>query len=62
VRVRISRHSLEIIPETIQDEVFLEEVLGLEDEGDSVPLSRVNAYRLSCWAYAKAARPQQEDE
>lgn len=57
MKLEVERSLLKIIPETPQDEAMLEEVFGLRDEGDSVPLVRRNAMRLSCWAYAEVKRP-----
>jgi hypothetical protein len=53
VKIEVKRHSLLIIPETPQDEAWLEEVLGLKKDGDTAPLVRQNAIGLSCWAYAE---------
>lgn len=57
MKLRVSRYSLEIIPENATDEAWLEEVLNLKEAGDTVPLRRVNAVGLSCWAYAEARKP-----
>lgn len=54
MKLNIERYSLQIIPETPVDEAWLEEVLGLMKEGDSVPLVRVHPMDLSCWAYVEA--------
>ena len=57
MKLRVTRYSLQIIPETETDEAYLETVLHLEHEGDSVKLIRVNGHGLNCWAYAEAGKP-----
>ncbi len=54
MKLQISRYSLSVIPETPQDEAYMEEVLCLMRDGDSVPLVRRNAMGLSCWGHAEA--------
>lgn len=38
--VKVKRHTLWILPETPQDAVYVEQVLGLRNAGDSVRLVR----------------------
>jgi hypothetical protein len=52
MKLELLHSELHIIPETIQDEVWLENVLKLKDGGDRAVCYRENASRLSCWAYA----------
>ena len=54
MKTLVGRYGLRVVPETPQDEAWLEEVLGLRKAGDSIPLMRVNAIGLMCWAYAEA--------
>lgn len=55
MRLQVSRYSIEIIPDSHEDEAYLEEVLGLKQFGDDPPATceakRVNAIGLSAWAY-----------
>ena len=41
MKLIINRHGLSIAAETMQDEVYIEEVLGLKTYGDTVALQRV---------------------
>ncbi len=41
MKLDINRDGIDIIPETIQDEIYVESVLGLTQDGDSIPLRRV---------------------
>jgi len=63
VKLKIKRYSLQIVPEDItygqsdkRDEAFIEEVLGLQKDGDSIRLIRRNASRLSCIAYLETEK------
>ena len=57
MKLKVERHSIKIIPESETDEAYLEEVLGLHSPHDSkVTARRVNAIRLSCWAYLELRR------
>jgi len=40
-----------IYPDNEMDDAYIEKVLGLEKEGDSIKLVRRNAMGLSCIAY-----------
>jgi len=42
MQLRIDRHTLLIIPETEQDIAFLEDTLGLHEDGDTIKFERVN--------------------
>lgn len=63
MKLKVSRNKLEIVPERgmlpgedERDEAFIEEVLGLKNEGDSVLLVRKNASGLSALAYLETQR------
>ncbi len=45
------RKRIVIYPDNEMDEAYIEKVLGLEKEGDSIKLVRRNAIGLSCIAY-----------
>lgn len=58
MKLKIMRYSLQIVPEDgsypnndERDTAFIEEVLGLRKDGDSIKLTRRNASGLSCIAY-----------
>lgn len=57
MKIVMNRHSLEIVPEGLTDEIYLEYVLGLEKGGDRVPLVRVNQGEMASIAYAEAKKP-----
>ena len=42
MQLRIDRHTLLIIPESEQDVAFLEDTMGLRDDGDTIKFERVN--------------------
>lgn len=63
MKLSIKRHTLQITPEDEgyptpdeRDTAFIEEVLGLNEEGDSIRLVRRNASGLSCIAYLETER------
>ena len=66
MRLGIGRHSIKIIPEDNafsgfgqqdeRDTAFIEEVLGLRKEGDSIKLVRKNMSGLFCIAYLETKR------
>jgi hypothetical protein len=51
MKLKVLRYSIDIIPESIQDEAFIEEVLKLKNEGDEAQIKRINAMNLSCIAH-----------
>jgi hypothetical protein len=56
MHLRVSRYSIEIIPDNATDVAYIEEVLGLKERGQSVALTRVNAHGLNSIAYLQASR------
>jgi len=63
MRLSITKYGLEIYPEDTsypykdeRDTAFIENVLGLKKEGDSIKLVRKDARGLSCLAYLKTER------
>ena len=72
MKLDISRYSIKIIPEdnTIsgfgqqdeRDTAFIEEVLGLRKDGDSVRLIRKNAHGLLCIAYLETEKQFESDK
>lgn len=53
MRLTVDRYSMQIIPETKQDEAYIEEVLGLKKGGDCIAAERIDAMGLSCIAYVE---------
>lgn len=41
MKLELQRDCLQIIPETVPDEIYIEYILGLTQHGESVPLTRV---------------------
>ena len=62
MRLEIGRNELRIIPDVddARDLVFIEEVLGLEQNGDWAICRRTNTYGLSSLAYLEIVRKQEE--
>ena len=57
MKLTVMRGSIRIIPESVQDEAYLENELGLRAEGDTASVKRVAPIGLSLeWAYAEACR------
>jgi hypothetical protein len=51
------RYGIRVIPENDADKAYLEDTLGLTNNGDYVPLVRVNVLSLHEIAYCVTARP-----
>ena len=52
MKIEFRRSSIQIIPQTDQDEVYLEAVTGLKKEGEECIAKRVAPHGLShAWAY-----------
>lgn len=60
MKLQVDRYSLSIIPENVQDEAYIEEVLGLKRQGDRCQCFRVNAMGLSALAYIQLHRDDSE--
>jgi hypothetical protein len=58
MKLTVNKLGLVIRPESPQDEVYLESVLGLKHEGDSIPLVRENALGLMSW-YGAVTHPME---
>ncbi len=48
MKLTVHRHYLEIRPEDDTDEAYIEEVLGLRNEGDVIHLVRENCGTMFC--------------
>lgn len=51
MKMEVKRSRIEIIPENKIDEAYIEEVLGLKEEGDTCVCRREDAMGLSALAY-----------
>jgi len=49
MKLKINTVGMVIIPESPQDELYLESMFNLKDSGDQIVGKRVNASNLSCW-------------
>ena len=65
MKLEITRNSIRIVPEDKyrvdrdeRDTAFIEEVLGLKNDGDVVSLRRINANNLPCIAYLEARKEE----
>jgi hypothetical protein len=57
VKMEVRRTGIVLIPEGVQDEVFLESALGLKQAWDTATVHRVPASGLpAVWAYAEIRR------
>ena len=62
MKMDITRHSIQIIPECKLDEAFLEEVLGLKEKGDTVPARRVAVMAIdTAFAYMEISKEECDD-
>lgn len=48
MRMEVGRYNIVIVPETPQDEAFIEEVLHLKHDKDATVVVRNNAFDLHC--------------
>lgn len=51
MRMRVNRRTIDIIPESPQDEAYIEEVLGLKAGGDCAKAVRIDIMGLGSLAY-----------
>ena len=49
MKLKIDTTEMSIIPESPQDEIYLESIFDLRHEGDTIKGSRRNAYNLLRW-------------
>ncbi len=61
MKMEITNLGIKIIPETTQDEIYIEYFLGLKNDKDKIDCVRENAMGLSCIAHLKI-KPQKKDE
>lgn len=58
MRLEINRKGILVIPNSEEDEAYIEDTLGLLNDGDSIPLKRINAFALSSIAYLEATKEE----
>lgn len=58
--LKVRRNSIEISPENEEDEGYIEEILGLKQNGDFIKLKRINAMGLSALAYLEAEKEKND--
>lgn len=51
MKLNVTETGMQIVPETPQDIIYIQEFLGLKDENDYAECTRKNASSLSCIAY-----------
>ena len=51
MKLKVTETGMQIVPESPQDIVYIQEFLGLKDEDDYADCKRKNASGLSCIAY-----------
>lgn len=51
MKLDLEKYRITIEPENEMEEAYLEAILGLKEDGDTVQVKRINAHDLSCWAY-----------
>ena len=49
MKLKIDTIGMSIIPESPQDEIYLESMFSLKHDGDKIIGMRHNAHNLSCW-------------
>jgi len=62
MKLKITRFSLQIEPEGILDETFIEAVLGLNDDGDMTICRRVNAYSFGVLGHLEILPKNQKNQ
>lgn len=56
MKLEVRRNSIRIIPETVLDEAFIEEVLGLKAGNQATPCRRVNIQNHMSIAYLEICK------
>lgn len=57
MKFQIERYGILVIPETDADEAYIEDTLGLRNEGDAIPLVRENAFSSHRIVYVTTTPP-----
>ena len=50
MKLKVNRYEMQVIPENSIDEAYIEEVLGLKKDRQTIKAERVNVAGLSCIA------------
>lgn len=61
MKMEILSSGIEIIPENVQDRIYIEYFLGLKNENEKVQCIRTNAYGLSNIAHIKIIPNKKEE-
>ena len=62
MRLEVGRNTLKIIPETPEDEAYIEDTLGLRKKGDTIALRRIACINLDftiAYLEARSSEPQE---
>ena len=62
MKFEVRRFGIVVIPETKEDEAYIEDTLGLRKEGDYLHLQRRNAHGLSTIAYLETIHKETENK
>jgi hypothetical protein len=58
MKFELERKRILIIPQTEEDEAYIEDTLGLTKAGDSILLKRINAYNVGFLGYLEAHKEE----
>jgi len=59
MKMEVRRYRILILPENEEDKAYIEDTLGLKNEGDRLDCKRVNVIGLSSIAYIKISRGEE---
>ena len=62
MRMEIKRYGIEIIPEDEEDIAYIEEVLGLKNEGDKADVIRYNVFGTLSLGYVTIKKQEKVKE
>lgn len=66
MKLKVTRYGLQIVPQDDRDDerdtAFIEDVLGLEKDGDWIKLKRVDAFGVSAIAYLETEGGEKEQK
>ena len=51
MKMEVTRHKIKIKPETMIDDAYIEDTLGLKEDGDFIYIQRKNVHGLGCVDY-----------
>ena len=62
MKFKLTRYTIEIVPENEQDEAYIVDTLGLSKGGDFVKLVRKNAIGMSCLALLETEKIENDEQ